>query len=306
MRTRSFVAVVVVASILGCAAAQAENEDAAREFANGRALLAKADLQGALAAFKAAVKADPENTEYFQYYGLLQRVLKLRAAINEEKDADAWQQMARALYSFYWQYKVYNEALPLARNMYEKTSTGEAAGLVADTLVALNKNDEAATLLSGLDADKATPHTLTVKALALAHLGKLDEAKAAAAKVEIPKDCDADICFDAARLYALIGDNGKAIGMLTCAFETTPAGQQLDTAKADAKACPDLAKVATTPEFAKALEAQGKAATGCGSKAACGKCPMKDKGTCSEKGKEGGAKDGKEAGCEHDKKAGKE
>lgn len=305
MRTRSFLCSLIAASILVCAAAQAEDASAAREFANGKALLAQADLQGALTAFKAAVKAEPENNEYFQHYGLLQRVLKLRTQIGEEKDADAWQQMARALYSFYWQYKLYGEALPLARGLHEKAGTAESAELLADTLLALDKNEDAVALLGSLDAGKTTPHTLTVKALALAHLGKLDEAKAIAAGLEIPKDCPADLCSDAARLYALLGDNQKAISLLTCAFETTPA-DRLDGVKADAKACKDLAKLSTTPEFAKALETQSKAAAGCGSKAACGKCPMKDKGNCGVKAKEGGAKDTKETGCEHEKKAGKE
>ena len=302
MRTRSFLTLIAV-SVLCCTAAQAENEAAAREFAAGQALLVKADLPGALTAFKSAVKADPENNEYFQNYSLLQRVLKLRTALGEEQDADTWQQMARALYGFYWQYKLYGEALPLARGLHEKAGTGESAGVLANTLLALEKNEEAAALLAALDSSKTTPHTLALQGLALARLGKLDDAKAAAAKLEIPKDCGADLCYDAARLYALLGDSEKAIRLLTCAFESTPA-DQLDTAKADAKTSKDLGKLSSTPEFAKALESKSKLA-GCGSKAACGKCPLKDKGGCSEKAKEGGAKEGKEAGCEHEKKTDK-
>lgn len=294
----------LTASCILCSAALAENEAAAREFANGKALLAKADLQGALTAFKAAVKADPENNEYFQHYGLLQRVMKLRTAISEEKDAATWQQMARALCSFYRQYKLYGEALPLARGLHEKAGTGESAELLAGTLIALDKNEDAVTFLTSLNADQVTRPTTTLKGLALAHLGKLDEAKAVAARLEIPKDGSAELCLDAARLYGLLGDSEKATGLLTRAFETTPSSQ-LDTVKADVKTCPDFARLAATPEFAKALETKSQVA-GCGSKAACGKCPLKDKGACGEKAKEGGATDAKGTGCEQHKQAGKE
>ena len=299
MRTHSILLGLITAILLCSATSARADENAAREFTRGKALLATGDFNGALAAFKGALKAEPENEEYFQNCALLRRVIQYRAQLNVETDAEAWQQIARGLYSFYCDQKLYGEAVPLARAMFEKAKSAESAGLLADALLATGKNDDATVLLVALKPDESSPHTTALRGVALARTGQLDDAKTVAAQLEIPKDCDADLCYDAARLYALVGQTDKAIEMLKCSFETTPA-DRLDSAKAVVKQSIDLAKLTGTPAFAKVMETESKA-SGCGSKAACAKCPLKDKGGC-EKGKAGDAKEGKAAGCEHDKK----
>lgn len=299
MRTHGILLGMTTAIILCSATVARADENAAREFARGKSLLATGDFDGALVAFKGALKAEPENEEYFQQCALLRRVIQYRAQLKVETDAEAWQQIARGLYSFYCNQKLYGEAVPLARTMFEKAKSADSAGLLGDALLATGKNDDAATLLVALTPEESSPHTTALRGVALARTGKLGEAKAVAAQLEIPKDCDADLCYDAARLYALVGQTDKAIEMLKCSFETTPA-DQLDAAKAVVKESTDLAKLTVTPEFAKVMQTESKG-SGCGSKAACAKCPLKDKGGC-EKGKAGDAKEGKAAGCEHDKK----
>jgi tetratricopeptide (TPR) repeat protein len=291
MRMRSFLIGLTLAVVLGSAGVAFADNTAAQLFANGQALLAKADFDGALEAFKGATKAEPENSEYFQEYSLLRRVLNLRTQLKDEEDQETWQKMSRALFNYYRSHGINNEALAVATSLHAKVNSGETAALVADAQLELGQNEAAATLLAGLAKDQGTLQTNILHGIALARLGKLAEAKALLGTIEVPKDCDGQTCFDAARLNALVGNTVNALNLLKCAFETTPANQ-LDAVKADAKASKDLSKVITDAGFAQVLETKSKVAAG-----GCGKCPSK--AACAGKAKEGEA-----AGCkEHEKQA---
>ncbi len=288
--------------LMFCSLASASDNEAATQFATGQALLAKADFAGALAAFKAAATADPKNAEYDAEYRILKRVMNIRTAIAEEKDADAWTQMARALFVYYRDTKLAGEALKLASAMQDKMNNAESAAALADAEVAAGKNAEAAEFLGKLPAEQTTPHTQVLHGLALGRTGKLDAAKAIAARLELPKDCDADICWDAARLYAAVGQSdkavtGKALATLKCMFECA-APARLATLRADAKAAPEFARLVSTPEFAKALETQ-PIADACG--ASCAGCPAAKSGACGAKegqpGKDAGSGKSAEKGA---------
>ncbi|HPM23539.1 MAG TPA: hypothetical protein PLP66_06505, partial [Phycisphaerae bacterium] len=129
MRIRNLVVGLTLVTILGSTVAWAD--DTAITFANGRTLLAKADFEGALQAFKIAVTAQPENSEYFQEYTLLRRVINLRAQLKDEQDPETWQKMSQALYNYYHSRKINGEALATAGALYEKVKTGETAALLA-------------------------------------------------------------------------------------------------------------------------------------------------------------------------------
>jgi tetratricopeptide (TPR) repeat protein len=301
MRAGSFVVSLSLAVVLHCAAAVNAQTDAVGQFAAGKALLVKGDFQAALDAFKAATKAAPENSEFFQEYTLLRRVMNIREQLKAEEDAETWQRMSRALYNYFRQHKVNGEALAIARGLHEKASSSESAALLADAQLEAGENAAAATLLAGIAEADRTPQIDILQGIALARQGKVAEAKAIAGKLELPKDCDGPVCFDAARLYALAGDADKAIDVLKCAFECTPANQ-LDAVKADAKACRDLAAVSANPAFATALETKSKAAAAGGCGKDCGKCPSKGNAGCGmDKGKDAGctehAKDAPKPGC---------
>jgi tetratricopeptide (TPR) repeat protein len=294
MRIRSGALGLSLALVLQCGAITFAQTDGARQFAQAKALLAQADFRGALDAFKAASKAEPENSEYFQEYALLRRVIRIREQLKEEEDAETWQKMSRALYNYYRQHKINGEALATARALYEKAASGESAALLADAQLAADDNAAAVALLSQLDEGARTIQTDVLHGIALARVSKLADARAMAGKLELPKDCDGPLCFDAARLYALVGDAEKAIGALTCAFERTPANQ-LEAVKADAKQCRDLAALTGSPAFASALEVKSKVAAGCAKDGS--KCPSKDKGGRAENNEK------EAAGCkEHEKR----
>ena len=292
------VGVLLVCFMAWIPSAWADAAEAGKACEEAKALRAKGDFEGALVAFKAAAKADPDNKEYFQECALLSRVLKIREQFKTEQDMDLWGRMGRGLYNYYRQYDINDEALVIATTLYAKMGCGDSAALVADVQLALGKDAEAAELLGGVDEAKCTPRSNLLLGVALARLGKAEEAKAIATKFEMPKECDAELCFDAARLYALVGEQAKAIESLQCTFENTPA-TWLDDVKAEAKKCPDFKSITGEEAFAKVLTTESKV-KGCGGCSSSKSCSSKDKGGCSkscEKDKKEGC-----SGHDHDKK----
>jgi tetratricopeptide (TPR) repeat protein len=293
-RIRFGVIAVCVGALVS--ATWAGGAEAGKAFTDGKTLLAKGDFDGALKAYKAAAQADPENKEYLQEFSLLRRVVKMRAELASEKDAEAWQQMARALFVFYCDHKLSGEALAVAGTVHEKLGTGESAEMLADAQLDAGKPADAVKLLGDLSKDKQTPRCAVLQGIALARGGKQGEAKAAAEKLTLPKDVDPRLYFDAARLYALTGSTDKTLGTLKSSFEYTPPGA-LEAMRTEAKECKDFAAVSGGEEFGKVLKTESKVKEGCGSKDACGKCPLKDK--------HGKAGDKKDAGCPEHQKADK-
>ncbi|MEW6252434.1 MAG: hypothetical protein AB1716_17485 [Planctomycetota bacterium] len=290
--------IIALATLVLCSAAAfaGDKESAANEFARGKALLAKGDFDQALAAFKAATRADAENDLYFQEFTLLKRIIKIRTNLAAEQDADAWRTMARPVLVYYRDKSLSGPALELATTMHTKLNDDESLNALADARLAAGRNAEAAALLAELPEAKMTPHLQAVRGLALARTGQLEAARALAAALVMPKDCDADICWDAARLYGAVAQPEKALSTLTCLFECTPA-PQLAEVKEAAKVAPEFARLVATPEFEKVLATKSKLTAGCGS--SCAGCPSAGKaGGCSaDKAKA----EGKEAGCEHEK-----
>lgn len=272
----------------------ADNNEAAQFFDKGKALLADGDFDAALTAFKAASEADPKNKEYARENSLIRRVIAIRGQFAEEQDADTRFDMGRALLGFYMDRKINGEALTMATTLHKEKNNSESAVMLAVAELALSKNDEAAQLLAGLDDEQRTEHSEILRGIALARLGKMDEAGAIAAKIKLPKDCGGDICYDAARLYALTGDKTNALKNLTCAFECTPQ-TFLDAIKDDAKNNTDLAAIAGGDEFVKVLATKSKI-KGCGGCASKGGC-------ADDKAKAGCGDDKAKAGCDKDKDA---
>lgn len=274
-----FVGVIAFTSGASVAGPQ---EDAAKAFANGQALLAKADFTGAIQAFKTAVQADKGNQEYRQQYALLRQIMRMRGQIEKEKNPTRWRGMARALRSYYHTHRLFTEALVIDRKIHQQDPTPESAATLAETQLELGMNSEAVETLRTLEDAEATAQTNVLLGVALARQGKADEAKALAAKVTPEDDADPPLFFHLASLRALIGDSAGAMRALTASFEATPPSQ-LEAAKARAKGCPDLAKLVSTTEFAKVLKTQSKieeskcsGGTSCGScpkRAGCGSCP---------------------------------
>ncbi|HVP13869.1 MAG TPA: hypothetical protein VMV94_22030 [Phycisphaerae bacterium] len=269
-------------------------DDAARSFTEGKALLAKGDFDGALKLYAAAAKADPKNEEYRQQHALLRRAIKMRQEIQDEKDAAKLESTALALRAFYYEHDLYSQALDLDKSVHVKRGTSEAAARMAETQLQLDMNADAAALLSGLSDSQATPQTRLLLGIALARLGRHEDARALARKSPKPDDLGPGLLFDLARLHALIGDRDKATAVLIRCFESTPPSR-LETFKAYAKQCKDLGTLAASAaEFDHLMRTQSKVKeSACSSGTDCGKCPSK--ASCGSKDTKPATPEGKDA-----------
>jgi tetratricopeptide (TPR) repeat protein len=269
--------VVMAAAVLLAVGAVARAETAVKSFTKGEQLLANGDLDGALAAYANAARADRANQEYVQHYAMLRRIIQLHKSLDEEKEPARWESAARALHAFYVGEKVYGEALAIGRRIHARLNNEWSAVNLAETELALNLNEEAVKTLSGLEPDKSSPAASALLAVAAARSGQVDRAKKIADSLVLPEDAGSQTVYAAARLFAAVGDSATALKLLTRCLESTPPGLQ-DGFKAHAKSSPEFAAMAAAPEFAKAIDTPSKVPESkCSGGKSCAGCPMRGK-----------------------------
>lgn len=264
---------VIVALVVGPSVVYAET--AAEVFAKGQALLAKGDFSGALSAYGQAAGANRENQEYLQQYALVRRIVQMRQQLEQEQDPMRWQFLAQALHAFYVNQKLYNETLDLDRRVHTRVNDATSATMLAETLLAMDKNDEAVETLASLGAEKATPSSQVLLGVAMARQGKTDEARQIAQKMTLPQDVSPGLVYTVSRLQALTGDKAGAFGSLTRCLESLPPTRQAGYV-AHARVCPDFASIEQLPEFAQTLATPSKVPESkCSGGRGCAGCPMR-------------------------------
>jgi Flp pilus assembly protein TadD len=248
-------------------------------FAGGKALLAKADFQGALQAFAKAARGDRQNQEYLQHYAMVRQVIALRKQLETEQDAGRWEYVARALHAFYASQGLYDESLALNQRVHAKLKSAHSALTLAETQLALNQCGDAAETLSAVDASKHTTATRALLGLALARDGKMDQARKIAEAVQLPADVGPGTVYAVARLHAAMGGKNEALGLLARCFASVAPSVQAGF-KNHAKQSPEFAAWASTAEFASVLATPSKAPESkCSGGTSCAGCPMR--GQCA-------------------------
>ena len=257
--------------------ALAVDEATEQIFAKGEAKLAEGDFQGALSAYSAALQAEPKNQEYLQHFMLLRRVMTLQQALDEEKDPQRWEYVARALNSFYLSEGIYSQALELNRQVYAKLKTGSSAVMLAETALAMNRNAEAAEALQNLASGETTASTRALLGVALARQGKLAEAGQVAGSITVPESAGPATLYRLARLHAMTGDAARALDALGHCFESLPPSR-LAAFKNHATRCPDFTGLASTAGFTTVLRTESKVPESkCSGGSKCAGCPMRSK-----------------------------
>ncbi len=278
MRRRAILTLSAIGLLLSAGrAAAGPPEDAAEAFTRGRALLAEADFAGALSAFRLAAKTDTTNTSYGQEYAMLRQVVRMRMECRKQRDTDKWIKMADALRAFYHDHALYTEALPLDQERHRRRRSGDSAVLLAETQLALGMRSETVELLGNLKPDEASVRGGVLHGLALARMGRLDEARVRA-KGGIPGGhADSQAWFEFAGLRSLTGDATGALAALSRSFELTPPSR-LDALKARARKCADFRAIATMPGIEAAMKTESKIKESkCSQGSDCGKCPSRAK-----------------------------
>ena len=139
MRIHRILIGISAAAILACPATVWGNTAAC--FANGKALLAKADFQGALHAYATAARADRDNSEYLQRYSLVCQITTMRKRLGvEEKDPRRWEYLAQALHSFYPQGDL-SQGPCLDRRIHARAENHFHGDMLAETELAMDLNE---------------------------------------------------------------------------------------------------------------------------------------------------------------------
>lgn len=299
MRLRTLVAAITVIACCSTTSLVAGERAGAASFAHGQDLLSQGQFQAAFDAFTKAAKAEPDNEEYIREAALLRRVMTIQEKLVGSDDRTLWERMGRGLYNYYQQRGAHKSALDLAQSMHGKLETPESAWLLADANLELGNDARAAGVIESVPREQRDAHCYALHGIALARQNQLDEARTSAAKVNMPKEPDVELCYELARLHALLGNGQQAIKLLTVTFEQTPEGWQPDVRK-QATRCADFGDLKDTPAFAKALNAKSKVKGGCGGcskKGGCSgekSCADKDKKSCADDKEKDEHKD-----CEH-------
>jgi len=249
-------------------------EDAAQRYAEGQRRLAASDFEGALEAYQAAARADQANVDYQQQFAILRQVVQLRQAVAREKRAEKRDTMSRALRSFYYEHRLYAEALPLDQAQHDRVRSAESASLLAETLLEMGRDAEAEAALAPFVSLDAPLATRIFTGIAQARLGRLDQAREMANALALPETATNGQLYHAARLQALLGQPETAATLLTRAFQATAPGA-LAAARARAQGCPDFRSIAASAAFTAALETASRVSESkCSAMPSCGGCPQ--------------------------------
>jgi tetratricopeptide (TPR) repeat protein len=274
MQLTRLVALIAIVSMVSLVA---RAEPASQPASQGKALLAKGDLEGALKAYQAAAQADPNNAEYGQQFAILRQALEIRQRLESEQDAERFEYMGRALHAFYVRNGLYTPALELASKMHARLHTETSALVVAETAFALDKTDVVVKALSSLEPNQVSPVTRALLGVALSRQGKLDEARRIAKAVKLPDDSEPPAVYAVARLQAATGDTKAALVSLTRVLESLPPSRQ-EGYKEHAQQTAEFAAMASSADFAKALATVSKVPESkCSGGSSCAGCPNRGK-----------------------------
>ncbi len=250
-------------------------EDAAQALARGNTMLAQNDWQQAEVAFAEAARLDPANAAYRGELDVLRRVMKLRTDLAGTADAAQWDRTAAALRAYYYSKGIFGEALALDREAHQRTGSPASAALLAESLLELNRDVEAASLLAQQPVARLTPSARMLHGIALARTGDIAKAKLIATEVSLPFAATPNLLMIRARLLAGTGDHAGAVKLLKQAFETTTPsllGQTRDRVKT----CSDFAALGTNSAFTQVMDTASKMSeSSCSKGPSCGACPSR-------------------------------
>jgi len=279
-RARTPLAVILIAGMLFMAVPTlgSTRETPQQAFERGNLLLRQGDFDGALGALRAAARGAKSNETYAQAYALLRRIVKLRTSLQRETNRAKWMQGAAALRAYYFEHGLFAEALAIDTKRFQHDPSSESATDLAATHLALNQNAKAESVLAQLPGERRTLHTSILRGLAIARLGRVEQARSLARVLaEHMTGTDPAVHYDLARLHALAGERETAAAALVRTFEQTPPSRAA-ALKEHIAQCTDFNAIRGDAAFRTALTTASKVKeSGCSSGTDCGKCPSRSK-----------------------------
>ena len=250
--------------------------------AAAKAEIAKGNYQKALELFGEAARKNPADVNAKGAYTYLKGILSKQESFVHEENAERKQALGQALRSFYYAVGNVNKALEIDQAVYAVAPTTDNAIKLSSTLLTLQKNPEAETVLGKINP--ATTSTNLLSAIIAARKGDLAKNRELVGKILFKDLTKPNEQLLYARAVAAAGDQAAAIDALKFIFTNTEP-KKLPTVKAFVAQNADFQKIAATTEFKQVLETKS-AIKGCDGD--CSKCPKKpkDKAECNDCEKE--------------------
>ena len=236
-------------------ATEVRAEPAAAVYARAQQQWRAGELEAAIASYAEAAEAEPANAEYRARFAHVQKATTLTQRLETEQNAARWVGIARALHTFYHQERLFEPALAIDRRLHQRLQSALSATLLAQTLTAMDRPQEAADTLQTIPEDARNLGTQTTLVIALVRAGKSEEAANVAKAMDIPDQLCAGKAYMLAHMKAALGDDPAAADLLSRAFDAVPAGR-LPAFKATALQCPELAALLAKEPYRKLLDVQ--------------------------------------------------
>ena len=237
------------------------------------------NYKAAVMAYAKAARAHPTETYYRSQFALLRSVAKMQAALATEPVAEKWQGYAQAVRTYLYGKGFYNAALALDEAAYTKFTDVTSASKKLETLLMLGKNEDAATLARGLEATETSTRLNTLKPVALARSGQVDQAVAAVDDLTVDANKDPYALFDLARVSQAAGKQDEAFSYLKLFLEHT-VPTEMATSRNMITLCQDFSPLHDQEAFKTVLTTESKVAqSSCSGGSSCSSCSLK--GKCS-------------------------
>ena len=229
--------------------------DAAADFQQGKALLEQGNFTAALKAYDKAAQASPDNGQYTRAVAQLRQAVQTREQLASETNDEQWERLAQSLHTYYAKQRLYDALQAVDEQIHRRLDTAASAVQLAETLLARGQAAEAVKVLEGVKTSQVDTSTQALKALALAQTGETEKARTVAGEIWVDGQTGPGDLYRVARLQAALGNKQAAISNLVRCFETASA-DALPGFKSHAKHAGEFEAIASSDEFAKALQTQ--------------------------------------------------
>jgi tetratricopeptide (TPR) repeat protein len=234
--------------------------------------------QAALKAYAKAARANPNSQYLRDQFALLRRVIKMQKALQTETNVEKWKSYARAVRAYYYTKGLYKAALALDSTVYEKAPDAQTATQKLESLLLVQKSNDAMALSRALKAQKPV-RLQTLRPVVLAQHGQADAALAAIADLKIDPRQDPTPFVDFARIYWAAKKHEDAYASMRLFLEHT-APTERATSHHMLLGCPDFKSLHKKDAFQAMLATKSKVTqSGCTGGSSCSSCKLRDRCT---------------------------
>lgn len=195
------------------------------------------------------------------------QIAAMQESLSLEKNAVHWYALAGQLKDMYIKKGLNNEAVLLAKQIYEHLKTLSSALGVIETCVAVARFDEAESVIRYFEAKyKGQDEVLAAIGVARCRMylesEKPESARAAVRKINTDVIQTPEILFSLAKVQAATRQSASSVKTLTKCFKLTPP-EILDCVKGEASHCKEFRKISDSYEFMHAMQTKSTLSSGC-------------------------------------------